>query len=48
MFKLSPLTHCPLKPFGTHIQITVEANVAQGVNRYRKNPCVNKLAGHVV
>ena len=24
------LTHCPLMPFGAHIQITVEANVARG------------------
>ena len=25
-----PLTHCPLKPYGTDIQISVEANVARG------------------
>ena len=33
--KLS-LTHCLLMPFETQRQITVEANVAGGVHRYRK------------
>ena len=27
---LKGLTHCPLKPFGTYIQIPVGANVARG------------------
>ena len=41
---LPPITHCTLKPFGSHLKATLKLGFAGGVHKYKKCLCFYEIA----
>ena len=39
-----PITHCTLKPFGSHLKATLKLGFAGGVHKYKKCLCFYEIA----